>query len=241
MLEGIRRGATSKSWVSGRSHESCQRTSGAPTSPDSSFDPRLFVFSTWYSPRSDGSDARCGRCVAAHRADDDVAVDNVFRLLCRPLREPIERTTNARSALGALPKSIRARLAVYENLRTGEPELALVPGLLGSRGALVDVGANNGPYASLAAQLGRHVVASSRTRRWQPGFAGCSVRVARSTRSPCPTRKAPWCSLHASTRERGRSAPAVRSRRARTTISSDSRSGVVPCHADIRLIIFTTP
>ncbi|MDQ1426186.1 MAG: hypothetical protein QOD72_3684, partial [Acidimicrobiaceae bacterium] len=54
---------------------------------------------------------------------------------------------------------MRTRLAVYANLRRGEPELTLVAGLLGQRGTLVDVGANAGPYALLGAQLGRHVIA----------------------------------------------------------------------------------
>ena len=44
-------------------------------------------------------------------------------------------------------------------MRTGEPELRLVPQLLGSSGILVDAGANTGIYAALAMQLGRHVVA----------------------------------------------------------------------------------
>ena len=64
-----------------------------------------------------------------------------------------------RLAARALPRSVRSRLAVYENLRRGEPELTLVAGLLGLRGTLVDVGANSGPYALLAAQLGRRVIA----------------------------------------------------------------------------------
>lgn len=64
-----------------------------------------------------------------------------------------------RFAARVLPKSVRTRLVVYEHLRTGEPELTLVRGLLGDRGSLIDVGANDGPYSLLAAHLGRHVIA----------------------------------------------------------------------------------
>jgi FkbM family methyltransferase len=70
----------------------------------------------------------------------------------------------------ALPKSVRTRLAVYENLRHGEPELTLVRGLLGDRGTLVDVGANDGPYSLLGAQLGRHVIAFEPNARMAAGL-----------------------------------------------------------------------
>jgi FkbM family methyltransferase len=51
--------------------------------------------------------------------------------------------------------SLMARRAVAE----GEPELRLLPDLLGSRGCLIDIGANDGPYSVVALACRRPVIA----------------------------------------------------------------------------------
>jgi FkbM family methyltransferase len=64
-----------------------------------------------------------------------------------------------RVAVRVLPRSLVGRARVFERLWADETELCLVRALLGTHGAFVDVGANDGPYSMLAAHFGRRVVA----------------------------------------------------------------------------------
>jgi FkbM family methyltransferase len=58
-----------------------------------------------------------------------------------------------------LPEGVQRRHWVNFEIKTGEPELRLVPRLLGSSGILIDIGANAGIYSAVAIRNGRKVVA----------------------------------------------------------------------------------
>ena len=71
-----------------------------------------------------------------------------------------------------VPKSIRLRRWIQNEVRTGEPELRLVSRLLKDSGAVVDVGANAGIYSAMALQR----------RRWVAAFEPVPEEAARLRR-----------------------------------------------------------
>ena len=60
-------------------------------------------------------------------------------------------------AARVIPPRYWLQLAVRSNLRHGEPELQLLPRLLDSTRAFIDVGGNVGVYAAVAEQFSEHV------------------------------------------------------------------------------------
>jgi len=58
-----------------------------------------------------------------------------------------------------IPTPVLISLMARRAVAVGEPELRLLPDLLGSRGCLIDVGANDGPYSMVALACRRPVIA----------------------------------------------------------------------------------
>jgi FkbM family methyltransferase len=85
-----------------------------------------------------------------------------------------------------LPRSLRVRRWIRQEMRTGEPELRLVGQLMKDSGAVVDVGANAGIYSAIALQRRRWVTAfepvpaEAARLRWLIGTQGVVHQVALS-------------------------------------------------------------